>query len=118
MLGKFIIINNNVMPNPEAGSFVWRINADENVYDSEAGYQLSNVKRLDRVSWSATFDCTGSMKDRIIAFCKLASVTCKIANTSYSGRLRLSGDCTLVANSEWVRGTDGLWQVPVIFEEF
>lgn len=116
MLGEYIKINNEQMPNPVAGSFVFKLNPDENVYANEAGQQMSNVKRLDRPTWSATFNCTSFLKDKLLAFCKLAQCTTHINGIEYAGRLRLSGDVSLYEWSEYTKNTDGLWVVPVIFE--
>lgn len=116
-LGKFIKLNGTTMPNPNPGTFMFHNNADENIFTSESGYQLSNVKRLSRITWSASFNCTGSMMNTIVALTKTAQITCQVNGTNHNGRLRQSGDITLVENSEYTSGTDGLWVVPVIFEE-
>jgi hypothetical protein len=118
MLGKYIKINNQDMPNPVPGTFEMQYNPDENVFTNEAGGQMSNVRRLDRVSWTATFQCTSATKDKILNYCKAPYVSTTINNTTYSGRLRLSGTVALYENSEYTAGTDGLWTVPVIFEGF
>lgn len=118
MLGKYIKINNEEMPNPVAGTFEFQYNPDENVFTNEAGAQMSNVRRLDRISWAATFQCTGTTKDKILAFCKEAGLTSTINGVQYSGRLRLSGAVALYEWSEYTQGTDGLWTVPVVFEGF
>ena len=117
-LGKFLKINNTKMPNPVSGTFSIALNPVENVFENEAGEQMSNVKRLDRVSWSGTFNCTSDMRDTLLAICKSASCTSEVDGTSYSGRLRTSGEITMVAGSELVEGTSGLWVVPLRFEEF
>lgn len=118
MLDKFIKINSQQMPNPVAGTFEIQYNPDENVFTNEAGGLMSNVRRLDRVSWAATFQCTGTMKDKILAFCAAPQVSATIHQTTYFGRLRLSGAVALYENSEYTAGTDGLWTVPVVFEGF
>lgn len=118
MLGKYIKINNQDMPNPVPGTFEMQLNPDENVFTNEAGGQMSNVRRLTRVSWSATFQCTGTMKDKLLGFCAAPQVSATIHNTTYPGRLRLSGAVALYENSEYTAGTDGLWTVPVVFEGF
>ena len=118
MLGKFLKIDNTRMPNPVSGSFTFALNPDENVFSNEAGEQMSNIKRLDRVSWSGTFNCTSTMRDTLLAICKTASCSCEIDGDSYSGRLRTNGEITMVAGSELVVGTQGLWVVPLRFEEF
>lgn len=118
MLGKYIIINNETLPNPVPGSFEYQLNPDENVFTNEAGEQMSNIKRLDRLSWSGSFQCTSGMKDKLTAICKSAECTCSFEGEQYGGRLRLGGAVSLYENSEYTRGTDGLWTVPLVFEGF
>lgn len=118
MLDKYLKINNNKMPNPVSGTFTFSLNPDENVFSNEAGEQMSNVKRLDRVSWSGTFNCTSDMRDTLLGICKTNECTCEVDGVSYSGRLRTNGDIQMVAGSELVQGTQGLWVVPLRFEEF
>ncbi|MBO7424480.1 MAG: hypothetical protein J6U23_02280 [Clostridiales bacterium] len=115
MLGKYIKINNELMPNPI--KFEFSLNPQENIFYSEAGTELSNIVRLDRPSFSATFNCSDRLKDKLLGLCKTASVKVKIDNgAEMSGRLRLGGSINLVENSENVGGTQGLWEVPVTFE--
>lgn len=118
MLGKYLEIDGGIMPNPVAGTFEYQLNADEKVYTNEAGYQMANVKRLDRLSFSATFQCTGEMKNRILELCQRADCTVKIDGVRYEGRLRLAGAVSLYEWSEYTPGTQGLWTVPVTFEGF
>lgn len=115
MLGRYIKINDIELPNPT--SFSYGYNPSENVYESEAGTQLSNIKRLDRISWSASFNCTSTLRDTLLTYCKTPSVKVKIDNgDAIDGRLRLAGEVALVENSEYTEGTQGLWTVPVKFE--
>lgn len=115
MLGRYIKIDNVVMPNPE--TFSYKYNPDENVYTSEAGTQLSNIKRLDRMSFNASFNCSSRLRDALIGLCMTPSVSVQIdGGASTSGRLRLAGDIALVEGSENTNGTQGLWTVPVSFE--
>ena len=114
-LGKYIKIDNELYPKPT--SFSFGLNPQENVFTSEAGTEMSNIVRLDRPSWSAVFPCSDRLRDKLLSKCKTASVQCKIDNgTTMTGRLRLSGDISLVENSEDVGGTQGLWEVPVTFQ--
>lgn len=117
-LGKFITINSTQMPNPVSGTFSMGLNPDENVFSNEAGEQMSNVKRLNRISWSGTFNCTSGMRNTLLGYCKVSQVSCTVDGISYTGRLRTGGDITMVEGSELVEGTQGLWVVPLRFEEF
>lgn len=115
MLGRYIKINGEVMPNPVKFSYTYP--PDENVFTSEAGTQLTNVKRLDRLTFSATWHCSSMLKKRLIRLCQTASVTITIDDEDpVDGRLRLSGGPELVEDSESTPGTQGLWQVVCTFE--
>lgn len=115
MLGRYIKIDNEVMPNPVTFSMSYP--PDENVFTSEAGTQLTNIRRLDRFTFTASFNCSSRLRDSLIAKCQTPSVEVKIdEGDAISGRLRLSGDITLVENSELTGGTQGLWTVSVVFE--
>lgn len=117
MLGKYLKVNGETLPNPNPGSFSYKYNPDESVFTSEAGTQLTQIRRLDRLSWSGSFNCSSRLKAQLEAFVLLPSVTCQIGNgSSISGRLRLGGDVSLVEDSEKTKGTNGLWVVPLTFE--
>lgn len=118
MLGKFIKIDDEQFPNPVPGTFNDALYPVENLFTSEDGQQLSNVVRLNRRGWSATFNCTEYMKNRIKDKCMKPSCTCVIDDISMSGRLRTSSPSNLVAGSEYTPETNGLWVVSVTFEEF
>lgn len=117
MLGHFIKINNEDIPNPNPGSFTESFPPLENLFTTEAGTQLSSVVRLDRYVWTGEFNVSSRLKTKLLGFAQSASVTCKVNGTSYSGRLRV-GDIALYSNSEWTRNTDGLWTMSLTFEEF
>jgi len=115
MLGRYITINNTVMPNP--AKFSYTFPPDENVFTSEAGTQLTNIKRLDRLTFSASWNCSSRLRDELLALCKTPSVSVSIDNEpAVDGRLRLSSGPELVEDSEYTNGTDGLWVVSVTFE--
>lgn len=115
MLGKYIKINGTLMPNPV--EFEYTYPPDENVFTSEAGTQLTNVKRLDRLTFQATWHCSSTFRDRLIRLCQTASVTVSIDDSEpVSGRLRLSSGPKLVKDSESTPGTQGLWEVACVFE--
>lgn len=118
MLGKFIKINNTVIPNPNSGTFKSNMNPNETEYFTENGIRKTIPKRLERFSWSAEFNCTSTMRATLKAYCNLPRVSCIINGTTYQGTLRTSGDETLVENSEYTAGTDGLWVIPLTFQSF
>lgn len=115
MLGKYIKINGQQMPNPI--SFEDGINPNENEYYSESGKRMTNVIRLDRTSWTATFQCTSRMKAILDGFCKTGSVTSQIdGGTVITGTLRRASGGVLLPNSELCSDTQGLWTISVVFE--
>lgn len=118
MLGKYVIINNTAFPNPVAGTLAMMLNADEQVYQTEDGGEAANIRRLDRPSWTATFNCTSRLLADILDVCQDASCEVTICGQTMSGRMRLNGAYTLFKNSEYTGNTDGLWTVPVKFEGF
>ena len=118
MLGRYIKVGDVFWPNPIPGSFAIEYEASENVFETEDGGVVSNIIRLNRPVWGATFNCSSTMRDTIVAACQEPSVTVKIDGVQMSGRLRLSGEISLVENSERTEGTSGLWVVPVRFEGF
>ena len=115
MLGKYITINSEKMPNPVSFEGPGP-KPSENIFESEAGVRLTQVRRLDRPSWTATFQCTSSMRDKILGYCKMASVVTIVDGVTMEGTLRTSGLPQLVKNSEYCIGTSGLWSVSVVFE--
>ena len=115
MLGKYITINSTLMPNPTKFSYTYP--PDETVYTSEAGTQLTNIRRLDRLTFAASWNCSSRLRDQLIALCQTPSVSVSIDGaTAVSGRMRLSGGPELVEDSENTNGTQGLWVVSVTFE--
>lgn len=117
-LGKYLTINNTLMPNPRTGTWTEALNPIESEFFTENGTRKTIPTRLDRWSWSAQFDCTSTMKNSLIYLSKQARVTCTVRNTTYEGTLRITGAITLVENTEYTEGTDGLWTVPVSFQSF
>lgn len=115
MLGKYITINSTLMPNP--ASFEYTYPPDETVYTSEAGTQLTNIRRLDRLTFKAEWHCSSRLRDQLLVLCKTPSVSVSIDGaTAVSGRLRLAGGPQLVEDSEKTNGTQGLWVVSTTFE--
>lgn len=117
-LGKFLTINNTQMPNPNTGTWSESLNPIESEYYTENGTRKVVPTRLDRKSWNAEFNCTGTMRATLEGYCKLASVSCTVNGVSYTGTLRLNGEVRLVENSEYTDGTAGLWVVPLYFQSF
>lgn len=115
MLGKnYIEINGNHIPNPE--NFKTSYTNIENVKQNELAEDVGNPQRLLKRTFSFSFNSTSRGRDKILAFGNLTMVTLSVNGTSYTGRLRVTGDA-LVKNSEMVEGTDGLYTMTVSFIE-
>ena len=115
MLGKYLKINETLMPNPI--SWADNITPDETVYFSEGGKRMINVKRLDRITFTASFNCTSSLKDELDALVKTPKVSVQFnKGTAITGTLRRASEAALVNNSQYCDGTNGLWTVSLIFE--
>jgi len=117
MLGKFIKVNSLQIPNPNPGTWKQNMNPDESEFFTESGRRKTIPRRLERVSWSAEFNCTSVMLETLKNFCRLPRVTVEINGVSYQGTLR-AGEESLVEDSENVPGTDGLWILPLVFQSF
>lgn len=115
MLGKYLKINGTLMPNPIA--WADNINPDETVYFSEGGKRMINVKRLDRITFTASFNCTSKLKEQLDTLVKTPKVSVQFNNgTAITGTLRRASEAALVENSQYCNGTNGLWTVSLIFE--
>lgn len=118
MLGQFLKINGSTIPNPNPGTYTETYTPDENVYKTEAGTQMSSVIRLNRLTWAGEFNVSSRLKTDLLQYAQQASVECKINGVTKNGRLRVSGPIALYANSAHTAGTDGLWVMSLVFEEF
>ena len=98
-------------------------NVVESVNETEAGTDQIIVTRYDKLSVSASFQCTSTWAGRFKAYSKQASVTVSLYDIETHGyknrdmRLR-SFKAVPVEHSERNRGTDGLWTVSFTLEEF
>lgn len=114
MLGKYIEINSEALPNPK--SFSAEEETIENVYQSEAGTDLGQVVRFGKVSAKATFQVTSFWRDKLKAYSQTTTESVTIDGTTMTMRIRNFSQ-KLVPNSENVEGTDGLWTVSLDFIE-
>ena len=115
MLGKnYITINSEAIPNPT--SFDIEEETIENVFQSEAGTDLSTVVRTGKVSAKGTFQVSSRWKDKLKTFSRTASATVVISGTTYTMRIR-NYKAKLLEHSENVEGTVGLWTVSLDFIE-
>ena len=116
MLGKFLKINNVVIPNPKIDGFSESPQVIEQVNQSETGKDLVSVTRSSKLVLSMTFNVTSLWKEKLDGYARLLSVTLTYNGTDYVGRLRPNGN-TLVGNSAHTSGTSGLWTCSYTFTE-
>ena len=95
----------------------------ENVNETEAGTDQIIVTRYDKLSVSASFQCSSTWAGKFKAYSKQNEVTVSlydIETHAYKNRcMRLRSFKAVPAeHSERTRGTDGLWTVSFTLEEF
>lgn len=114
MLGKYITIDSTQIPNPV--SFSSDDETVENVFQTEAGTDVSAVVRFGKVKASATFQVSSFWRDKLRAFSQTTSKSVTIDGVTKTMRIR-NFRADLVENSENVANTDGLWKVSLDFIE-
>ena len=117
MLGRrFLQVDGQAVPNPVPGTFKIEFNPDETIETSEAGTELGSVKRLDKRTFSGTWQLTSFWLKQFEQFCKLRTVTLTYQGHDYTTRAR-GYNPQLAPDSEYTAGTDGLWTVNITFTE-
>lgn len=114
MLGKFLKINGETIPNPKEGGFSISPGFVENVNTSEAATDLVTVVRTSKPVFNMNFQLSSTWKAKLDAYSKLLSVTLTYNGQNYTGRLR-AGSQSLVGNSAHTENTDGLWNCAYTF---
>ena len=95
----------------------------ENVNETEAGTDQIIVTRYDKLTVTASFQCTSTWAGKLKAYSKRDSIAVSlydIETHAYKVRaMRLRSFKAVPADhSEGIRGTDGLWTVSFSLEEF
>lgn len=115
MLGKnYLKISNILIPNPT--SFSENYTDLENVGTAESGRDLVSVIRLQKRSWSLTFDCTSRWLDEFKEIGQLKSTTMVFREESITVRVRLTS-ATLAPHSEYSKNTTGLYTLNMTITE-
>lgn len=115
MLGSYLKFNNETFPNPITPTMTSQVL--ENVNRSEAGTDLVVVVRPSKKSWNFTFNLTSRTRDILKGLSEAESTTMLYMGSSYTVRIRDYQE-RLVENSEWVRRSEGLFEVSVKVTEF
>lgn len=114
MLGKYIKINNETVPNPTKFAFSYEVTESEQ--KSEAGTDLVIVTRTNQCIIGLSFNLSSAWADKIQNWCAANSVVLTFNGTNITGRLR-GFSKELVEHSEYTAGTNGLWRVDCEFRE-
>lgn len=115
MLGYYLKFNNEDFPNPITPTMSSK--TLENVNTSEAGTDLVCIIRPSKKSWSFKFNLSSGKRDILRSLCEDESTEMTYMGSTYTVRVRDFQE-RLVQNSEWVRNTDGLYEVSVKVTEF
>lgn len=114
-LGRnYLTLNGVSLPNPDN----WQIkyNHIESVKQSEAGDDLGIVTRLNKRTFSASFNSTSYGADKLKQICSLTTCTLVYRGESITVRPRLNVD-KLQSGSEYLSNTDGLFVVSLTLTE-
>lgn len=111
---KYLKFNTLDIPNPI--QFDIGFENLENVAVSEAGTDLAIVSRLQKRTFTCSFQCTSAWLDKFRTMCGLTSGTLTYLGENIPCRARIE-TATLSPYSEHVLRTDGLWTVSVTFTE-
>lgn len=115
MLGtNYLKFNNVYIPN--AMSFEISYENIENIVDSEVGTTIGTVTRLQRRTFSGSFNCTSTWLAKFRQLCNLSTGTLVYQGESIECRARIDR-ASLIESSEYLKRTDGLWEVSVTFSE-
>lgn len=111
--GNYIKINNEAIPRPKKLDIDTK--AKEKVGESEAGNDISITSRVNKRTFNLTFQLTSYWLDKLLAFAEGPTVM-TFRGEDILGRWRPKKP-VLVAGSEDIPGTDGLWTLTVNFFE-
>ena len=110
MLGKYIKINGEIIPNPT--TYSESLTDIENVNQSEGGTDIVSTTRLGKYNSTMSFQISSYWKEKLREYTKKPTVVIEVDGVIYTVRLR-AFSATLEANSESVRNTQGYWNVSV-----
>ena len=115
MLSNYLKFNNETFPNPITPTMTSK--TLENVVTSEAGTDLVCLIRPSKKSWSFKFNLSSGKRDILKSLCQAESTSMTYMGSTYTVRVR---DFTekLVAGSEYVSTSEGLFECSVKVTEF
>lgn len=115
MLGKnFLTVNGTPIPNPV--DFDISLDEIENTRTSESGVDMVSVVRLDKHTFSGSWNLSSYWKNIFKGFAELPEVTLTFDGDEYTCRAR-GFSAKLVENSARAYQTNGLWEVSLDFIE-
>lgn len=105
MARELIIFDGLAIPNGDISESFSNI---ENISQSEAGTDIGNVVRLQKLTLTVTLKSDGILKEQVLAKGRLTSGLLEYRNRKVNARLRVSAS-NFERDSEKIEGIDGLW---------
>ena len=115
MLGRYISINGEILPNPINYSEAFTKVAVTN--QSESGKDLVKNLRNRKYTGSFTFDVSSYWKSKLYNYYLQPSINLTVGNNTYTARIE-EFHAELVQYSEYSNNTDGYWTVTFDVIEF
>lgn len=117
MLGKgFLKINNETIPNPAEGFIPGYVEPLRNEMTAESGKRLVTAIRLDQRIFSGTWHLSSYWLEKFESYETAPYITLEYQGETYT--------CTaegcapkLADGSQYVAGTEGLWELSMTFTE-
>lgn len=89
----------------------------EQIKESEAGTDIGNVVRFNKLTLNCSVTCTGRMKDLILAKSRKVDGMCTFDDRTFKARLRVN-DYPYIEDSDQIAEVGCLWTVNFsIYEE-
>lgn len=115
MLGdNYLSFESISLPNPSKMSVA--LTNVETTQQSQAGYDLTIVTRLQKRIFTLNYKLASDWKDQILQLCRLSEGTLAYNGEMITVKPRASA-ANLVEGSEYVNRTDGLWELTITFTE-
>ena len=108
MLGRYVSINGEILPNPV--SYSESKGKIANTAQSESGKDLVMNVRIKKYTGNFTFNVSSYWKEKLEAYYEEAAISLVVGNNTYNARIE-EFDAELVENSERADNTDGYWVV-------
>lgn len=115
MLGKYVSINGETLPNPVAYSES-KVKIS-NAAQSESGKDLVKNVRIKKYTGNFTFQVSSYWKEKLEAYYEEAAINLVVGNNAYNARIE-EFSAELAENSERADNTNGYWIVTFAAVEY